>query len=473
MPRTTLPLTLRRRTGTSLAVQVATQARELISSGSLAPGERLPSNRALATDLGVARAVVERAYDQLLAEGWLVTRPGAGTYVADVGRLPASASQGIPNTIATPRTPGPVRMDTGTPWVDPRHVAGWRRAWREVSVARMPRGYPDAAGIPELRGDLAAYVTRTRGLSATPEQVLVTSGTTHGLGLLLEVLGRGAIAVEDPGYRAAVATAEQSGWEVVDVGVDAEGIDLTALRRAPGDIRAVYVTPAHQHPLGITMSAGRRIALLAEATQRGALVVEDDYDSEFRYDVAPLPALASLAGDRVVHLGTASKSVHPALRIGWLVGPAGLVSEIAGRRAARHDHPAWPVQRAFLAMLREGYVDRMVRSARRVYAERSRVVAQALTPFGDIGAPPAGMYLTLPLPGPVADAVRTECRASGFDVPSLEDYSRSAGLTGLVIGFGGVTDDELSQALEVMTTSLARMRAGSRMAPIIRAGGPG
>ncbi|MDQ3053755.1 MAG: PLP-dependent aminotransferase family protein, partial [Actinomycetota bacterium] len=124
------------------------------------------------------------------------------------------------------------------------------------------------------------------------------------------------------------------------------------------------MTPAHQHPLGITMSAGRRIALLAEAARRDALVVEDDYDSEFRYDVAPLPALAALDRDRVVYLGSASKSVHPGLRIGWLIGPADLVSAITQRRAARHDHPPWPAQRAFLTMLREGHLDKLVRSAR-------------------------------------------------------------------------------------------------------------
>jgi len=181
------------------------------------------------------------------------------------------------------------------------------------------------------------------------------------------------------------------------------------------------------------------------------------HDSEFRYDVAPLPALAALDRDRVVYLGSASKSVHPGLRIGWLIGPADLVSAITQRRAARHDHPPWPAQRAFLTMLREGHLDKLVRSARRVYAERSRVVAQALAPFGTIGAPPAGMFLTLPLPGPVADAVRDACWRAGFDVPSLAEYSRSSGLTGLVIGFGGVTDDELSRALDVMTTTLHRI----------------
>jgi len=181
------------------------------------------------------------------------------------------------------------------------------------------------------------------------------------------------------------------------------------------------------------------------------------HDSEFRYDVAPLPALAALDRDRVVYLGSASKSVHPGLRIGWLIGPADLVSAITQRRAARHDHPPWPAQRAFLTMLREGHLDKLIRSARRVYAERSRVVAQALAPFGTIGAPPAGMFLTLPLPGPVADAVRDACWRAGFDVPSGPSTAAASGLTGLVIGFGGVTDDELSRALDVMTTTLHRI----------------
>ncbi len=458
MTQPVLPVSLVRGSGVSLVAQLANGVRGLVSGRGLEPGARVPSIRALAADLGVARAVVEQAYDQLIAEGWLTARRGAGTYVAAIGRLPVT-SVAVETAARTGRLgPEPVRLDTGTPWTDPRHDAGWRRAWREVSAARIPRGYPDPAGIPELRAELAGYLSRTRGLSVRPDEVLVTSGITHGLSLLLDVLDPGAVAVEDPGYRAAVATVQQSGRSVLDVGVDSEGLNVDALRASPADVRAVYVTPAHQHPLGITMSAGRRIALLAEATRRDALVVEDDYDSEFRYDVAPLPALAALDRDRVVYLGSASKSVHPGLRLGWLIGQTAVVAAVVARRAARHDHPSWPVQRAFLSMLRDGHVDRLVRSARRVYAERSHLVVQALSPYGEIDGPPAGMYLTLPLPGGVADAVRAECWREGFDVPSLASYSRTSGLTGLVIGFGGLTDGELFRALDVLIAALARQR---------------
>jgi len=469
-----LPLSLVRHSGTPLVAQVANRVRELVSTGVLRPGVRVPSIRALAADVGLARGVVESAYDQLIAEGWLTARRGSGTYVAEVGHLPAAAAavaiatatsataaaSGAENRPPAPSgsaRPSLVQFDTGTPWTDPRHDAGWRRAWREVSAAQIPPGYPDPAGIPKLRAELAGYVARTRGLSCSASEVLVTGGTTHSFALVLDVLGSGTVAIEDPGYRAAVAVAEQTGRTVVDVPIDDEGIDVRELRSSPAGVRAVYVTPAHQHPLGITMSAGRRIALLAEAKRLDALIVEDDYDSEFRYDVAPLPALAALDRDRVIYLGSASKAVHPGLRIGWLVAPPDLVSAIVERRAARHDHPPWPVQRAFLTMLREGHVDRLVRSARRVYAQRSEIMVRALSPYGSIGAPAAGMYVTLQLPGPTAEAVRDECRRAGFDLPLLASYSRSSGLTGLVIGFGGVTDDQLSAMMDVLTAALSRV----------------
>jgi GntR family transcriptional regulator/MocR family aminotransferase len=468
VPSPTLPVVLRRGSSRPLHVQLAGQVRELVTSGALPPGSRLPSNRALATETGVARSVVEQAYDQLLAEGWLVSRRGSGTFVADLhpGGSPASA----PGEPAPARRPAPaarplVRLGTGNPWVDRRQDAGWRRAWRDVAAAQPPRGYPDPAGLPELRTEVAAYVSRTRGMACGPDEVLVTSGTTHGLGLLLTSLSapgeRRTVAVEDPGYRAAVATATQSGWDVLDVPVDGEGLDVQHLAARPERVDAVYVTPAHQHPLGLTMTGARRLALLAEAHRRDALVVEDDYDSEFRYDVAPLPALAALDRSRVVYLGTASKTLMPGLRCGWLVGPAELVARLAQLRAARHDHPVWPVQRALVTMLREGHLDKLVRAARREYAARGARVTERLGRHAVLASPVAGMYATLLTPAGVATAVAEDARRAGFDVPLLAEHARTDGRTGLVVGFGGLTEAQLARVLDVLSASLRERGSGA------------
>ncbi len=456
-PPTPLALTLERSSRDTLPVQLARQIRDHVSDGVLDRGQRLPSSRSLAVDLGVARAVVEAAFDQLVAEGWLVARAGAGTFVGDVGGPTARARSSVRSGSRTFRPAELVSFDTGTPYVDPRLDAGWRRAWREAAQATMPRGYPDPAGIAELRELIAAYVARRRGVSCTADEVLITAGTTHGLTVVLEQLERGAVAIEDPGYRAAVEVARSARFDVADIPVDHEGICVDALAACRGDVRAVYVTPAHQHPTGVTMTASRRVALVAEARRRSALIIEDDYDSEFRYDVAPLPALASLSRD-VIYLGTAAKAVHPALRIGWLVGPADLVAELAARRARRHDHSSWPVQRAFLAMLRDGHVDRLIRSARRVYAERSELVRERLAPFAAVHGAGAGMYVTVPLAPSLARAVVSAAGAEGLDIPLLSAYGRTDARDGIVLGFGGVTHAELERCLEVVTAALATGR---------------
>ena len=446
-----------------LPVQLAYQVRGRIRAGVLLPGDRLPSSRALAAELGVARAVVEQAFQQLYAEGWLVSRRGSGTFVPSLDAMPPDSRPARAVGASSGRRSGtaaaPVSFDTGTPWPVPRRDAGWRRAWRDVSTAVPPTGYPDPAGEEELRSEVAAYVARHRGIACSADEVMITGGTTHGLGLLLEVARPGAVAVEDPGYRAAVQVVAAAGRLVVDVPVDREGVEVAALRASPADIAAVFVTPAHQHPLGVTMSAPRRVALLAEARRRGALVAEDDYDSQFRYDVAPLPALASLSGD-VVYLGTAAKIVSPSLRLGWLVARAELVAELRERRAARHDHPSWPVQRAFLTLLREGHVDRWVRAARRAYAERSARVRHRLGPYLDLDGSGAGMYVTLRLDGRLADELVDAAAAAGMALPSLASYGRTHVETGLVLGFGGVSDRDLDRLLDVLEGRLRRTPTG-------------
>ncbi|GAB2471550.1 PLP-dependent aminotransferase family protein [Xylanimonas ulmi] len=439
----TLPVTLDRDAPGALGVQLAGRVRDLIASGTLARGDRLPSSRALAADLRVSRSVTEQAYEQLVAEGWLTARRGSGTTVAADAAAPADAP--------APRRPAPapglVRLDAGTPWIDPRHAVGWRRAWREVSAATAPRGYDDPRGLPALRAALADRLAHTRGLSVDPDEVRITQGTSAGLRHLLLALPAGPVAVEDPGYRAAVATVRDLGREVRDLPALAPVTDLT------GAV-AAYVTPAHQHPLGRVMPAADRLTLLDAARRAGAVVAEDDYDSEFRYDVAPVPALAALDRGRVAYLGTAAKSVAPSLRLGWLVPPPDLLDALDARRTVTHDSAAWPVQRAMLALLRDGYVDRVVRTARRVYAERAPRVADALSPYAELAGPLAGMYSTWLLPQ--ADALRAQesARRAGFAVNLLSEYTRTSQATGLVVGFGGVTDAELDRALAALVDGL-------------------
>ncbi len=462
----TLPVALDRTALEPLGRQLTTRVRALVLDGTAARGDRLPSSRALARELGVSRSVTEQAYEQLVAEGWLETRHGAGTFVASGGATAPTPPAPRRPSAARPR----VRLDTGTPWIDPRHAAGWRRAWREVSAATPPRGYDDPRGLLELRTLLAERLARTRGVQCDPDEVLVTGGTTDGLRHLLGVLSRGPVGLEDPGYRAAVETVRADGREVVDLPAgdplgtrprqDATAGGAGRAGRAGGaglaGLRAAYVTPAHQHPLGHVMPAADRLALLAAAAGADTLVIEDDYDSEFRYDVAPVPALAALDRSRVAYLGTASKSVAPSLRLGWLVAPPPLLDDLCRRREVRHDGVAWPVQRAFVALLRDGYVDAVVRTARRVYAERAPRVAAVLAPYAEPAGPSAGMYSTWLLPHDRALAARSAAREAGFEVNLLADYCRSARLTGLVVGFGGVTDSELDVALGALATGLAR-----------------
>lgn len=448
-----LPVTLDRTSGEPLPAQLAGQVRSLVLSGTLATGDRLPSSRALAADLGVSRAVTEQAYDQLAAEGWLEARRGSGTYVTTTRPSGVTSRPTEPTPRPTRVTSRPTqptsRLDTGTPFFDPRLEPGWRRAWREVSVAAPPRGYDDPRGLAELREALAARLGRTRGLDLHPDEIIVTAGTTDGLRALLPELRPGPVAVEDPGYRAAAETVLTYGREVIDLPAVETVRDL-------GAAVAAYVTPAHQHPLGRVMPAADRLSLLEAARRADAVVIEDDYDSEFRYDVAPVPAMATLDRGRVVYLGTAAKSVVPTLRLGWLVAPPDLHELILRRRTITHAGAAWPSQRALLTLLRDGWLDKAVRSARRVYAERAPRVAEAMTPYATLAGPLAGMYSTWLLPEPDARRARDAARAAGFEINLLSTYARSTGLTGLVIGFGGVTDAELDQALTALTGALAR-----------------
>ncbi|MFG1819182.1 PLP-dependent aminotransferase family protein [Kribbella sp. NPDC049174] len=454
--QSSLPLILDRAAGLPLHLQLAEQFRAAIRDGRLQAGHRLPSTRDLAKDLSVSRSVAQAAYDQLHAEGWIEGRTGAGTFVTDV----------VPLQPAVRRSPAPrpdptadlLTLRPGIPYIGPTPDPGWRRAWREVSAQSPPRGYDDAAGLPALREALAEHVGRVRGIACGPENLLITNGTVHGLRLLLAVTRAPGdrIAIEDPGYLNAVVAARDHRLEIVDVPVDEDGLQVGALT---DDVPAAYVTPSHQYPLGGRLPVARRNELIRWARRTGAMLIEDDYDSEFRYDVAPLPALAQLDLDRVVHLGTLSKTLSPSLRLGWLVASDGMIDRLATFRADSGDWPGWPMQAALLAMLSDGYLDQAVRRGRRLYADRRIHTCSVLAPYGQIIGQDAGLHITLLLPEYVDDRqVTADARAAGVVIAPLSEYRRSTpGLPGLVIGYATPSDADLRKALGILTGVLDRV----------------
>ncbi|RZU13228.1 GntR family transcriptional regulator/MocR family aminotransferase [Kribbella rubisoli] len=450
-----LPLTIDRTAGLPLHLQLAEQFRAAVLDSRLQAGHRLPSTRDLARDLSVSRSVTQAAYDQLHAEGWIEGRTGAGTFVTDVVPLQPAVRRHTPH----PANPDAelLTLRPGIPYIAPKPDPGWRRAWREVSTQSPPRGYDDAAGLPALRAALADHVGRVRGIACGPENVLVTNGTVHGLRLLLTVTRQPGdrIAIEDPGYLNAVVAARDHRLEIVDVPVDADGLRVGTLT---DDAAAVYVTPSHQYPLGGRLPVARRNELIRWARRTGAQLIEDDYDSEFRYDVAPLPALAQLDLERVVHLGTLSKTLSPALRLGWLVASEEMVDRLATFRANSGDWPGWPMQAALLAMLRDGYLDQAVRRGRRLYADRRTHAVAVLSPYGQVIGQDAGLHVTLLLPDDADDLrIAAEAREAGVVVAPLSEYRRSVpGPPGLVIGYATPSTSDLHRALTVLTEVLTR-----------------
>jgi GntR family transcriptional regulator/MocR family aminotransferase len=452
---TSLPLTIDRTAGLALHLQLAEQFRAAILDGRLQAGHRLASTRDLARELSVSRSVTQAAYDQLHAEGWIEGRTGAGTFVTDVVPLQPAVRRNPPTK--PPPNEHLLTLRPGIPFIASPPDSGWRRAWREVSAQSPPRGYDEAAGLQALRAALAEHVGRVRGIACGPENVLITNGTVHGLRLLLSATRRPGdrIAIEDPGFHNAVAAAQHHGLEIVDIPVDADGLLVSALT----DVPAVYVTPSHQYPLGGRLPVARRNELIRWARRTDAMLIEDDYDSEFRYDVAPLPALAQLDLDRVVHLGTLSKTLSPALRLGWLVASEQTVQRLADYREDSGDWPAWPMQAALLAMLRDGYLDQAVRRGRRLYAERRVYTCTVLAPYGQLTGQDAGL-----LPDGVDDReVAAKARQAGVVVTPLSEYRRSIpGPPGLLIGYATPSTPDLHKALRLLTDVLDRTGATRR-----------
>jgi GntR family transcriptional regulator/MocR family aminotransferase len=473
---TDVPLVVERDGPLPMAGQIAGQLREAVAGGTLAAGERLPSSRALARVLGVSRTVVMSAYTQLFAEGWLEGRHGSGTYVADgaagsatgavaggaagaVAGGAAGAVAGAPGVAAARIDPcaGLLDLRPGVPWAAGIDPAMWRRALRAAG-RQPPSAQPDPLGLPALRAEAAGYLRRARGIACAPEQVLITRGVLGGLALLAAALvGPGdRVGIEEPGYPDARELLARSGAVVVPCRVDTDGIVVDDL---PAGLRLLYTTPAHQYPLGGRLAIARRRALVRWARETGALVVEDDYDGEFRYDVAPLPSLHSLDPEVVVYLGTTSKVLTPALRTGWLAAAPGL----AGRLAEASDLPAnrvsEPSQHAVLAMLTSGDLDRHIRKMRLEYARRRSVLARTLgdLPGTRLLGDTAGMHIVLQTPPGLRPAQAAEAaRRRGVAIGTLARYyAGPVTLDGLVLGYGAASLAQVGQAAVILRDLLA------------------
>lgn len=452
-----LPLTVVRGSGVDLRQQLAAELRRAVLDRRLVPGQRLPSSRALAAHLGLARATVTAALAELEGEGWLEARQGAGTWVsASLGGLVKVQRLQARRPVAATDAAVAVDLMPGHPDTSALPDAAWRRAWREA-LSAVPDHDPPLAGLPALRLALADRARRTRGLVCETEDVVVTAGTADALRLLADavgVVGRVA-AVEDPGYPAARAVLRRAGASLAGVAVDDDGLVVEAL---PPAAALLHVTPSHQYPLGGYLPVERRLAVLDWSASSGALVVEDDYDGEFRFGVAPLPALASLdTAGSVAYVGTLSKVASPALRLGYVVASPAVVAACLAVRADTGTPVAGVLQEAVARYVADGGLRRHVARQRRVYAERRARLVRRLAGVPavvDVRGLDAGLHavVTLGVPaGPVVVALR----ARGVVVADLDDYRIAPGAPGVVLGYGNVPPAALDHGLDALAQVLA------------------
>ncbi|MEV5743529.1 PLP-dependent aminotransferase family protein [Microbispora rosea] len=439
-------------------VQLESALRDAVRTGRLAAGQRLPASRVLAGDLGVSRRLVVEVYTQLTAEGYLVSRPGSGTCVSD---LPLPSAVNAPAALPPPEPSARWDMRPGIPTLSafPRRL--WRRAWTAAlgAAADSDLAYPDSAGHPWLRQVLAAYLGRVRGVDADAQRLLICAGFTQGLHLLAHTLrARGArtVALEDPGLPHRAPILHQAGLAVVPVSVDGDGILVDQLPEQGVD--AVLTTPAHQFPTGAVMAPARREALLAWAGRCGAIVVEDDYDGEFRFDRRAVGCLQGRAPDRVVYLGSTTKTLAPALRLGWMVSPAELHTELLlSKFLADHGSPTLD-QLALAHLVETGDYDRHIRAARTRYRTARQALEQAITRHDvplRLAGPPAGVQaLATQLDGTHPDQLTARARAVGIAFDSITRYQLTpdADPLGVVIGYGNITPHAIDEAIAMLAT---------------------
>ncbi|WP_339540202.1 MocR-like pyridoxine biosynthesis transcription factor PdxR [Pseudomonas sp. RA_5y_Pfl1_P24] len=481
-----------------LTRQLYEALRQRVLDGRLASGTRLPASRDLAAALSISRNSVVRAYDQLYAEGFIESRVGDGTYVAQLPtakKLSTKVSTGFSTSLSPALStnwldlpvnsasevihrpafgrvqthhlpvppPGPPRaFRVGVPAFDLFPFEVWAKLngafWRKPDLAQLC--YGDPAGDDRLRGLIAAYLRSSRGMQCSAEQIVITSGAQQAISLCAQLLvepGDG-VAVENPGYRAAGHAFALAGGQLHGVPVDGEGIDCQVLNRLQ-DCRVAYVTPSHQYPLGVVMSLARRLELLAWAERTDGWIIEDDYDGEYRYSGAPLSPLAALdRNGRVLYVGTFGKVAFPALRLGYLVLPPALVDAFARRRAVDMRHSEVSTQAVMAEFMATGHFQRHIRRMRRAALSRRNVLLagwpSGLPGVGELPSVAAGLHVTVRVDSRAREQqLLAQAHAADVEVNGLSAYWLAQSITpvdqraGLVLGFAAVPEADMASAL--------------------------
>jgi len=449
--------------------QIYDRFRRAISSGQLKPGDRLPSVRDLAEEFATARGTVDAAYAMLAGEGYVVSRGPAGTIVSpelnDVAATEPIAGRRVSSAAYPPERAEPKPLQLGLPGLDvfPRklwaHVVA--REARRLSPADMT--YPDPAGLRSLREAVAAYLASSRGIACEWRQIVITNGFQGGLNLVLRVLLRRGdrVWIEDPCFPPVRAALEFAGAELTPVEVDTDGMDVSdGVRQAP-NARIAVVTPSHQSPLGVSLSLSRRLALLHWANEADAYVVEDDYDSEFRFVGRPLPALKSLDREqRVIYAGTFSKTLFPSLRLGYLVVPDRLLNAVIEASTWQASGHCLMQQRIVAAFLTEGHFGRHLKRMRKLYAARRAALIDALNAkFGkriEIESQPGGMHLLVRFEGRAKDLdLARLAQAAGFGAEPLSKRAIKHDFgQGLLLGFTNLPQSEAPRIAQSLRRAL-------------------
>ena len=467
-----------------LGVRVFERLRGAILDGGLAAGGRLPSSRVMAGDLGVSRNTVEWAYAQLVAEGYVVRRRGAGSYVAEAppprDRPPQNSIQpSLPSERVAGAPPRRLSAWAGEIIMEPGHDqpslgvaftpslpsleffprALWSRLLREAMRRPGPElwAYGASNGLPELRAAIAAHAAAARGVRCSPDQVVVTTSTQQAIELVVRLIANpGETAwVEDPGYPATRQGLRAAGLQITGVPIDAEGLSLAAGLDLAPQARLACVTPSHQYPLGVEMSEARRLALLAWARDQEGWIIEDDYDGDFRYSGRPLASLQGMdRAGRVIYVGSFNKTLFPGIRMAFAIVPPDLVQPMIAAKHVADGHNSTLPQAALAEFISAGHFAEHLRRTRAAYDERRQVFLESLATLGDLirtGPSEAGMHVTAHLTFDADDrAIAEACARRGVVVQPMSRFRIASGPPGLVMGYGCAAPSRIRSAMGVV-----------------------